>query len=394
MAQSVSREGPQRLGRDLFAGATAAVTAVAVLHPIDTLKTKIHLERGNRKEIRRLAALVLSCRGISQLYKGFHIIVLGSAFASAVRLAFFEHLKRHFVAELKEEKRTFGYTACSCFAGLASSLIYVPFESVKQRVQSGLYSSAIHCIRDGWRQRGFRSFYLGWTATLVRDLPFTEPGAFCHVPIFASGKVMTSPFGRDGVPLRNIHWVILDMTKKEGISGFFRGVLPRVVQLGLMGSLFFTTFETFQLLLAFVAGYFLGERGKKKKCPKYSWIPPTLNHLSELPAASSGAGAVKTCKENCKLVLCVRSDLKMGKGKIAAQCGHATLGAYQDTLRTNPGYLWKWEADGQPKIALQVSSIQQMKSLEKKAASLGPAPVSLIDKMMIGGNVGCVCVCE
>ncbi|EME26687.1 peptidyl-tRNA hydrolase, PTH2 family [Galdieria sulphuraria] len=161
-----------------------------------------------------------------------------------------------------------------------------------------------------------------------------------------------------------------------------------------------------QLLLAFVAGYFLGERGKKKKCPKYSWIPPTLNHLSELPAASSGAGAVKTCKENCKLVLCVRSDLKMGKGKIAAQCGHATLGAYQDTLRTNPGYLWKWEADGQPKIALQVSSIQQMKSLEKKAASLGivahtvidagktqvapgsvtvlslgPAPVSLIDKV-------------
>ncbi|EME26688.1 mitochondrial carrier (BOU / S-adenosylmethionine carrier) isoform 2 [Galdieria sulphuraria] len=286
MAQSVSREGPQRLGRDLFAGATAAVTAVAVLHPIDTLKTKIHLERGNRKEIRRLAALVLSCRGISQLYKGFHIIVLGSAFASAVRLAFFEHLKRHFVAELKEEKRTFGYTACSCFAGLASSLIYVPFESVKQRVQSGLYSSAIHCIRDGWRQRGFRSFYLGWTATLVRDLPFTvieltlyecfkdllrrkrnqehsamsqfsplesmligclaaSIGGFLTCPLdVVKTRVMTSPFGRDGVPLRNIHWVILDMTKKEGISGFFRGVLPRVVQLGLMGSLFFTTFET------------------------------------------------------------------------------------------------------------------------------------------------------
>jgi PTH2 family peptidyl-tRNA hydrolase len=30
-----------------------------------------------------------------------------------------------------------------------------------------------------------------------------------------------------------------------------------------------------------------------------------------------------------KLVMVVREDLKMGKGKIGAQCGHATLGAYE-----------------------------------------------------------------
>ena len=30
-----------------------------------------------------------------------------------------------------------------------------------------------------------------------------------------------------------------------------------------------------------------------------------------------------------KMVLVVREDLKMGKGKIGAQCGHATLGAYR-----------------------------------------------------------------
>ena len=29
-----------------------------------------------------------------------------------------------------------------------------------------------------------------------------------------------------------------------------------------------------------------------------------------------------------KMVLAVRADLKMGKGKIGAQCGHATLGAH------------------------------------------------------------------
>lgn len=30
-----------------------------------------------------------------------------------------------------------------------------------------------------------------------------------------------------------------------------------------------------------------------------------------------------------KQVLVVRDDLKMGKGKIGAQCGHATLASYQ-----------------------------------------------------------------
>ncbi|GJQ15436.1 hypothetical protein GpartN1_g7227.t1 [Galdieria partita] len=276
----------QRIGRDLFAGATAAVTAVGILHPIDTLKTKIHIERGNIKGWRRLATLVSSCRGIRVLYKGLGIIVLGSAVASAVRLAVFEHLKRNIVGEFKEEKRTFYYTACSCVAGLVSSMIYVPFESTKQRLQSGLYSSAMQCIGDGWRQRGFRSFYLGWTATIVRDLPFTvieltlyerfkdlwrykkaqkhsdtspfspmesmwigclaaSIGGFLTCPLdVVKTRVMTSPFGSGGVPLRNIRWVIVDVAKKEGISGFFRGVIPRVVQLGLMGSLFFTVFET------------------------------------------------------------------------------------------------------------------------------------------------------
>ena len=33
--------------------------------------------------------------------------------------------------------------------------------------------------------------------------------------------------------------------------------------------------------------------------------------------------------DEIKMVLVVREDLKMGKGKIGAQCGHATLGSYR-----------------------------------------------------------------
>ena len=32
------------------------------------------------------------------------------------------------------------------------------------------------------------------------------------------------------------------------------------------------------------------------------------------------------------MVLVVRNDLKMGKGKIGAQCGHATLGTFRSAF--------------------------------------------------------------
>lgn len=50
--------------------------------------------------------------------------------------------------------------------------------------------------------------------------------------------------------------------------------------------------------------------------------------------------------EECKLVLLVRTDLKMDKGKIAAQCSHATLACYKSMLKSNPKLLHHWERIG------------------------------------------------
>ena len=57
-----------------------------------------------------------------------------------------------------------------------------------------------------------------------------------------------------------------------------------------------------------------------------------------------------------KMMLVVRKDLKMGQGKIAAQCGHATLAAYKLAQRKAPKALAQWGRQGQPKIAAKVDS--------------------------------------
>jgi PTH2 family peptidyl-tRNA hydrolase len=53
-----------------------------------------------------------------------------------------------------------------------------------------------------------------------------------------------------------------------------------------------------------------------------------------------------------KLVVVVRTDLDMGRGKVAAQVAHAAVTATLQALGTSA--LRAWLADGQPKVVLRV----------------------------------------
>ncbi len=46
--------------------------------------------------------------------------------------------------------------------------------------------------------------------------------------------------------------------------------------------------------------------------------------------------AVKPSRKECKMVICIRTDLGMSKGKVAAQCGHGVLEAYKLALVKYP----------------------------------------------------------
>ncbi|KAI5918955.1 peptidyl-tRNA hydrolase PTH2-domain-containing protein [Camillea tinctor] len=80
--------------------------------------------------------------------------------------------------------------------------------------------------------------------------------------------------------------------------------------------------------------------------------------------------------EECKLVLVVRTDLGMTKGKIAAQCSHATLACYKSLSKrsndaTSSSILRRWERLGQAKIAVQVKSEAELLALMSRARGLG-----------------------
>ncbi|PIN23511.1 peptidyl-tRNA hydrolase [Handroanthus impetiginosus] len=74
--------------------------------------------------------------------------------------------------------------------------------------------------------------------------------------------------------------------------------------------------------------------------------------------------------EDFKMVLVVRNDLKMGKGKIAAQCSHATLGLYKKIVKRAPKSLSRWEMCGQVKVVVKIESEDDMLVLQERAKSL------------------------
>ena len=59
-------------------------------------------------------------------------------------------------------------------------------------------------------------------------------------------------------------------------------------------------------------------------------------------------------RDPVKLVCVVNQSLKMGKGKIAAQVGHASVGAFLGAGPTHPGHVEAWLASGQKKICVKV----------------------------------------
>ncbi|KAJ3206427.1 Peptidyl-tRNA hydrolase protein 2, mitochondrial [Dinochytrium kinnereticum] len=94
----------------------------------------------------------------------------------------------------------------------------------------------------------------------------------------------------------------------------------------------------------------------------HRWLEPCLVLVHDLDDAVG---------ELWEQILCVRTDLEMGKGKVAAQCCHATLAAYNEMMQRDPEGLKRWERHGQPKITLKCPSEDELIKLQQKAQSLG-----------------------
>ena len=78
-----------------------------------------------------------------------------------------------------------------------------------------------------------------------------------------------------------------------------------------------------------------------------------------------------------KQVIVMRNDLRMSRGKIAAQAGHAAVSAAAEARNKCSGWWKAWIAEGQCKIAVRAESEQELLELEEKAKK-SKLPTALI----------------
>jgi len=78
-----------------------------------------------------------------------------------------------------------------------------------------------------------------------------------------------------------------------------------------------------------------------------------------------------------KQVIVVRTDIKMGKGKLAVQVAHASLSAALQAQKHHIQWFDAWLREGQKKVVVRVSSLDELTILHRKARELG-LPAALI----------------
>lgn len=258
---------PAHIG--LLAGGFAGMVIDAVLYPIDTLKT-------------RTIQGSASMRELHTLWNGIGAAMLPAIPAAAAFFFTYEGVKN----ELRSDSTSACCTA-AITAEAAACVIRVPAELVKMNMQANPSSSLAGAMQGAWQQGGLRGLYRGLGATLCLDIPFAllqmplyenlrvgivqywRPGSGSSPTVLdgavaggiagATAAFITTPL--DVVRTRHVLWplqpgevrslgkTVASVHKYEGLGGFWRGVLPRTIYMGLGGMVYLGTYSYASKLL-------------------------------------------------------------------------------------------------------------------------------------------------
>ncbi|XP_052190311.1 S-adenosylmethionine carrier 1, chloroplastic/mitochondrial-like [Diospyros lotus] len=253
------------------AGGVAGVVVEAALYPIDTIKTRLQAVRGGGRIV------------LKGLYSGLIGNLAGVLPASAIFVGVYEPTKQKLLKSLPENLSALAHLTAGAVGGAASSIVRVPTEVIKQRIQTGHFASAPDAVRLIVAKEGFKGLYAGYGSFLLRDLPF-DAIQFCIYEQLRMGYklaarrdlndpenaiigafagaitgAITTPLDviktrlmvqGSGKQYKGIFDCVGTIVGEEGTPALFKGIGPRVVWIGVGGSIFFGVLERTKQILA------------------------------------------------------------------------------------------------------------------------------------------------
>jgi len=157
----------------LLCGAFATVVGDFAMHPVDTIKV---FQQASVTKVGIIAAAraIFKAGGIGGLYRGVVPYLIADGSSGALKFATFE-LSKDFIERRTPAKwHTWTRFACAAAAMLACSVVLIPGEVLKTRLQAGTAAISLSkIVKDIWAQDGIGGFFAGYAATLLRDVPYT-----------------------------------------------------------------------------------------------------------------------------------------------------------------------------------------------------------------------------
>lgn len=175
------------IGHVLMAGGVGGAVGDTVMYPLDTVKTRQQgaLNVEEYRSMRRASLMILRNEGVLRgIYSGYLPALAGSFPSTMVFFGTYELTKRKMIIDWKLND-TFSHLLAGLIGDFVSSVIYVPSEVLKTRLQlqgrynnphfqSGYnYKGMLDATRTIIRTEGWGAMFYGYKATLIRDLPFS-----------------------------------------------------------------------------------------------------------------------------------------------------------------------------------------------------------------------------
>ncbi|KAL5629920.1 hypothetical protein BROUX41_001526 [Berkeleyomyces rouxiae] len=171
----------------MLAGGLGGSTGDMLMHSLDTVKTRQQGDPNFPSKYRTIGSsyyTIWKQEGIRRgLYGGWQAALLGSFPGTVLFFGSYEYSKRLLIdAGIQQHV---SYLAAGFIGDFAASIVYVPSEVLKTRLQlqgrhnnpyfvSGYnYRGTTDAARTIVRQEGFSALFHGFRATLTRDLPFS-----------------------------------------------------------------------------------------------------------------------------------------------------------------------------------------------------------------------------